>query len=337
MSIQASEIVWRRSTDMSDAGTGGGKMTATAIATAVKNNIWPDVPQAERVAGSTKYRKIFIHIANDDDIPLIDGRVFVETPTPGDDNVVIFEGTQTDVASSITGSERKYGGGPLNSTVSAGATEIQVAIDVAVNGEASSLALIQNGDLIRISDKASVSAGSGNEEFATVSGAPSYSGDVAIVTLAAPLTNGYSSANTRISSVLEVGDIEATYASLIVTSGSGTYDDSTYPIAVDHIGGVEATWTLQFTSATAFNILKDGVNVGSGNISSDVQPTNSSFSKPYFVMQSEGFGGTYTNGDTITFVTHPASIPIWYRRKVPPNAASLSGDKVIIGVSGQSA
>jgi hypothetical protein len=336
MSIVASEIVWRTSVEMSDAGTNGGKMTATAIANAVKNNLWPDVPQSERTAGSLKYRKAHIHIANDADLTLVQARVFVETATPGDDSVVIFAGTHTNTQSSITGSERKYGGGQLNTNATASDTSIEVAVDTASDESAASLALFQNGDLIRISDKTSVDDVGGAEEYATISGVPSYGGNVVTIPLASGIQNSYSSANTRVSSVYEVGDVAASYVSFAVTSAGGTYDDTTYPMAVDHIGGVEANWSLTFTNATTFNIFKDAVNIGSGNVSADVQPTNTDFSKPYFVLDSAGFGGTFQAGDTITFTTHPASIPLWYRRKVPAGASSLSGNKVIIGVDGQS-
>jgi len=337
MSIVASEIVWRTSVEMSDAGTNGGKMTATAIPTGVKNNIWPDVPQSERTAGSIKYRKVHVHIANDADLELVQARVFVETYTPGDDNVILFAGTHTDTQSGI-GSPRYYGGGQLNADVSAAATSIDVAVDVATASEASTLNMFQNGDLIRISDKTDVDDVGGNEEYATISGAPSYAGDIATITLTAGLANGYTGTATRVSSVYEAGDISGSVASFSVTSGlSGTYDDTTYPVAVDSIGGVEANWTLEFTSATNFTVKKDAVSVGAGTVSGDVQPTNSDFSKPYFVMQFEGFGGTFQSGDTITFTTHPASIPLWYRRKVPAGAASLSGNKIIVAVDGQSA
>ncbi len=336
MSIVGSELVWRTSAEMSDAGTNGGKMTATAIADAVKNNVWPDVPQAERTAGSLKYRKVHIHIANDEDLTLVQSRVFVETSTPGDDSVVFFAGTFTDLQSGITGSERKFGGGALNSDVSAGGSIIEVAVDTASDESATSLAMFQDGDLIRISNKVDVDS-AGDEEYHTISGAPVYAADVATITLVGTLGASYTAANTRVSSVYEAGDVAASYVSFSVTSASGSYDDSTYPLVIDHIGGVEANWSLTFTSATDFDIFRDGSNIGSGNITSNVQPTNTNFSKPYFVMDWNGFGGTFQSGDTVTFTTHPAAIPLWYRRKVPAGAASLSGNKIIIGIDGQSA
>lgn len=332
MSIQASEMIWRYPAERSDVGTNGGRMTKNIIANAVKNNIWPDIPQSERDAGSTKYRKAFIHIANDDDLELVRPRVFVETPSPGDDSVTIFPGSFVDTQSGITGSEDQYGCGQLDSDVLASAS----SIDVMTEGAA--LDIFRDGDLIRISDKATVS-GAGNEEYHTISGAPSYNGDVATITLVGTLANGFSASNTRVASVYQGTDpLVAAYSSFVVTTaGSGDFDDTTYPVLLDHKGSVYQSWTLTWTSATEFNIVGDTLGlVGTGITSSTVQPNNPDFSKPYFVMNNAGFSGVWAASDTITFDTSPCAIPIWYKRIIPALANSLSGDKVIVGIDGES-
>ena len=79
MSIVAAELIWRKPLEVSDAGSNGGRMGSAVATGGVKNNVWPDVPQAERAAGSIKYRKTFIHVANDADLALIDPKVFVES------------------------------------------------------------------------------------------------------------------------------------------------------------------------------------------------------------------------------------------------------------------
>lgn len=331
MSIAPNEIIWRASAQMNDSASNGGRMTATAIPSAVKNNVWPDVPQSERVAGSTKYRKVFIHVANDDDLALQFPRVFVETQSPGEDSVSIFLGTQTNQQSAITGSERTYGCGNLDANVSIGGSQITVATEGAAYNH------FQDGDLIRISDKPTVD-GAGNVQYVTISGAPSYAGAVATIDLAQPLDYNFVAANTRVASVLEPGDVKADYDNLLATTvGNGDYDDTSYPVELDSIGTVEQTITLSFTSATNFNVTSDVLgSMGTGNTSSDLQPTNTDFAKPYFILRSDGFTGTWASGDTLVFQTHPAAIPVWYKRVVPAGAASLSADKVIVGVDGQS-
>jgi hypothetical protein len=330
MSIVAAELVWRKPAEVSDAGTNGGRMTATAITTAVKNNIFPDVPQSERTAGSTKYRKVFIHVANDADLTLVSPKVFVESKTPGDDNVTFITATQRNTQSAITGSEQKYGAGLLNSNVSAGANSMSVLVEDAALG------IFVNNMKIRISDKADIGA-SGNEEYVTISGSASYVGNVATFSFTPVLANGYSATVTKVASVYEPGDIACVVANW-TESGAGTYNEGTYPVECDSIATIEQDWTLTFTSATAFTVSGDQVgSVGSGNVSSDFSPINGNFSKPYFTLRSAGFGGTWANGNTITFRTSPASIPLWYRRVVPAGASSLSGNSVIVAVDGESA
>jgi len=61
------------------------------------------------------------------------------------------------------------------------------------------------------------------------------------------------------------------------------------------------------------------------------------FTKPYFTIPAAAWGGTWANGETVTFITHPASIPIWEKRVIPAGANSLAGNKRIIVVRGESA
>jgi len=56
MAITASDIVHLES---EDAASTGGAITASSITSGVKNNVWADVSDAERVAGGTLYRKTF--------------------------------------------------------------------------------------------------------------------------------------------------------------------------------------------------------------------------------------------------------------------------------------
>jgi len=330
MSIIAAELVWRKPTEVSDAGTNGGRMTHLPITSGVKNNIFPDVPQSERTAGSTKYRKVFIHVANDADLTLVAPKVFVESRTPGDDNVTFFVGTQRNQQSALTDSEQRYGAGQLNGNVSPSGTVITVAVEDAA------LDFLKSGMKVRISDKASIN-GSGNEEYVTITGAPGYVGNVATCNLTTGLVNGYSASTTKVASVYEPGDIAPVIANW-TENGTGTYNEATYPVLGDNIATIEQDWTITFTSATAFNISGDVLGmIGTGNVGSDAAPSNPNYSKPYFTLRSAGWGGTWASPNTITFRTSPAAIPLWYRRVVPAGANSLSGNSVIVAVDGESA
>ena len=342
MTILASELKFYRAAVSSDQTSNGGRMSATEVATGVKNNLWPDVPQSERLSGSTKYRKAFLKVASAENLALIDARIFVETPTPGGDRVLFFAGTQTDTQAAITGAERYYGAGQLNANVSSGATSI------VVNTEGGSAdAAFANGDLIRISDKTTVDAVSGNAEFIRLAAtnAVSWNGTNATLTFAAgqTLTNSYVAASTRVASVWEAGTVRGSVDTWSVSSAAGTYDgwsgtgNQPTIVTTNAIGSIEQTWTLTFTSASAFTCVGETVgSVGAGSTTANFTPNNADFSQPYFTLPLSGWGGTWASGDIITFKTHPAAVALWQKRIIPPGTGSLSGDKVVIGVSGES-
>jgi hypothetical protein len=331
MAVQDNEIKWYKAAVMASGASNGGRMSAVESVSLTKNNVWPDIDQAERAVGSTKYRKTFIKTDNSANDGLVNPKAFIETPSPGDDSVMIFAGTQTDTESALTGSERTYGAGILNVGVSAGAT----SIDVTTEGAA--FLHFQDGDEIRISDQATVLA-AGSYEYATISGAPTYVGDVATITLASPLANTYTDTVTRVASILALADIKAAFDTFGVTSASGTYDSVTEPVLLDGISAVDDTWTLTFTSGTAFNIVGTATGAaGSGSIGTATAPNNPDFGAPYFTLASAGFGGTFLSGDTIIFHTTPAGAAVWEKRVVPIGAASLAGNKRIIGLLAETA
>ncbi len=332
MSIVSSELIWRKPSEISDSATNGGRMTATVAPSGVKNNMLPDVSQAERAAGSTKYRKAFIHVANDSDLALIDPKVFIAQPTAGDDRVLVFPGTQIDTQSSITGSEQLYGAGTLNGNASLSAVSCTVLVEAAAD------AIFKSGMTVRISDKQTVD-GVGNEQYLVLSADATYAGNVATLAFATtPLAYAFNiSSPTYVSSCIKPGSIACGVTGWVETSVGGIYDEATYPVLTDSIGTVQQTWTVTFTSGSAYTVSGDTLGVvGSGNTSSNFVPSNPAFSKPYFTLRNAGWSGSWISGNTIVFTTTPAATPVWYKRIVPAGANSLSGNKVIVAVDGES-
>lgn len=335
MTILASELKFYKSATVNDTTANGGVMATNEITDNLKNNLWPDVPAAERTAGSVKYRKIFLKVANDDDLTFYTPLLFVETPTPGGDRVVIHGGTQTNTRNDLTGTERLYGNGRLNANLQVGATSLTVATELGAD------LIFQNGDLIRISDKTSVDDPNGNEEFIRLaaSNAVSWNGDLATLTLESgkSVANAYQATTTRVASCIETSDIKTSFDNWTESSSAGTYNEATYPPLLDNISGIEETWTLTFSTATTFTCSGSLVgSVGSGTTTGDFAPNNPTYSKPYFTLRSAGWGGTWATNDTLALRTHPAATAIWEKRIVPAGCASLTGNKVVIGVSGES-
>lgn len=320
MSIVSSEIKAYRSSTVSDAGSNGGRLSSTEIVSGQAAGLFPNVTPAERASGLTRYRKFFMKVANDADIPMSSPKFWQDKNTVGDDKVVWFPATQRDTQSAITGSERKYGCGVLQTTVIAAAASVVVTV------EDGAVILFVNGDTIRISDKVNL-AGAGNEEYVTISGVPSVVGNNVTITFTPALTLGFISGSTRVASVYQPATIVSSFDNFSVTSTAGTYNSGTYPVVTDSIGTVEQTWTLTFSSATAYAISGDTIgSVGTGNVSGGASPTNSDFAKPYFTLAAAGFGGTYVNGNTIVFQTHPAALAVWAKQIVPVAAGVASSN-----------
>ncbi|WP_130471748.1 hypothetical protein [Candidatus Magnetaquicoccus inordinatus] len=342
MAIQASEIKWYKSLVVNDGASNGGVLSADECIDGVKNNVWPDVSQAERLAGSVKYRKTFIKIANADNLALLDPCIFIESATPGDDSIVLLAGTQTDTQNEAVAYNRFYGAARLDVDATVGDQVLLVNVESG-NGLGGH-EIFRNGDLIRVADKGSVDAVGGNAEFVRLasSNAVSWNGTQATLHLAAgvSLSNSYGAANTKVASVLETDDIEAMVSGWSESTVSGSFDEVNTPLLLDHIGTVEQQWTLTFTSSTQFNCHGHTLGlVGSGALGGAAfAPLNADFNRPYFTLATTTppWGGTWQAGESIQFTTHPAAVAVWEKRTVPAGANSFSGNKVIVAITGES-
>ena len=332
MSILSTELKAYRAQNHNDASTNGGTLSGVEIVSGVKNNVWPDAPQAELDSGSTKWRKIFLKVDNSENIDLQNAKAYIENFTPGQDRVLCFPGTASDIQSDIA-SPRLFGAGQLNADV------IATATTVIVNVEDGTDVIFQDGDLIRISDKTDIDDGTGTSEFATISGVPNYTVNIATLTLVAGLTNAYVAVNTRVASVIDGGTVGTTNTTPVVVSGGGTVDDAN--MVVENIGAVDDDWTLTFTSSTNFNITRANPGAGddslTGTTASITAPVNQVTGTPYFTMQTTFFSGSFDTPDTIDFTTTSATLPVWEQRDIPIGASSLTANSVKLVLQGESA
>lgn len=332
MSLVTTDIIFRRALAQDDTGTNGGRMAATALADGVKNALFSDVRQAERLAGSERWRKLFIHFAPSDLSQALDVRVIPYSPTPAGDSVVVYAGTQTDTQSVLTGSlpVRAYGVALLGSIVLAGQSALTVTL------EPGAPAIFSAGDAVYLTDKTSLSASAGAEEYATVASVGAASGGSQVVTLSAPIVNGYG-AGARLASVMQVGDVLPTLSGAAVVSATGgTLNASAvtlYPRST-----VADTWTLTFTSASAFNAVGQvSGSVGSGTVGGGFGPNNTNFGGSYFTLGAGALAGVWAVGNTVQFTTSPASIPLWLRRTVPANTMTFASNNFTLAVDLESA
>jgi hypothetical protein len=333
MPILDNEILWRPAQLVSDTipAQNGGRMAMSMLVSGVKNNLFPDVSQSERLAGGVKWRKAFIHINSLQDVALLNARVFLDALTPAGDFVTLHPGTATDTEDQVA--SRAYGIGTLDQPVAAGSFQILVACED--NAGYATLQPFQAGDLLRISDRPST-GGAGNEEWATI-GAVSYGVGFATIDLLGPLVNNFAVQNTLVSSIWSPGNIAGNWSNFTV-SGTGTFDTATVGnLIVHNKGAIEQDWTLVFT----VNYVVSGNLLGQlstpGSRVADYAPINPATGTPYFTLKAIGWGGTSQINDVVSFRTSPAAIPLWYRREVPAGTFSLANDFASVAVHGESA
>jgi len=299
-----------------------GRLSSSQVVHDVKNAAYADISEAQLTAGVTVNEKLHFKIANDADTQAVNAKTFIADYTPGGGRAVIIAGTQRNVAADLTGSERNYGATRLVADITAGDTSFSV--DAEPDNGAN--IIIQAGDQIRISNGT-------EKEFATIDTAV-WTVDRCAITTTTALENNYLSATpTTISSCIYSSTLECSTDNWVESSASGTYDESTYPVANDNLGGIEETWTLTFTSATDFSMVGDTVgSVGSGSVAGDFSPSNADFAKPYFSLLAAGWSGTWATNDTIVFQTHPATQPFFCDLIIDPGTSDYSIDNIQFGL-----
>lgn len=316
MAIVGNELKCYQSAVVNDTASNGGRISTTLITSGVSNSWWPNITPAQLTSGATQYRKSFVRVDNANNDVGYNLRVGLFRPTPGDDRLYLFAGTQTDIQSSIS-SPNLYGCGKLDTSVLAGATSIDVLV------EHGATSIFRNGGLIRISDETSVGT-DGNAEYKVISGTPSVAGDVVTIGLTTALSNDYSNTNTYVSSMIEQATVTGDTTGKVVTSTAGTFDEES--MTVGNLGSIYQVVTFTFTSATAFNVTSDEVTFSpaSGVISSTYAPTHVAVGASYFSVPSACWGGTFANGDTVVITTIPPALPIWEQRVIPAGASAIS-------------
>ena len=300
-----------KSTTVDETSSNGGPQSWTQIVSGLAENLFPALTEAEQTAGGTWYRKLFRRAQSSTDAPGYSTYTFVKAPTDADDILVFFVADDDWTQGDVTGSERVYGAGSLESDVSSGTTIVVTVEDW------SSYEIFADTDKIVLWDGT-------KERIYTVSGAPSPSGDDITLTLSTAISESWSASNTYVASMYSGGTVEPTIDNVVETTSAGTWDESA--IVPHSVGSYEGTVTLTFTSATAFDADIDGTSIGSGNVSSDFEPVNSDTSTKYFTIPSSSWGGTWASAETVEFDLHPPVLIFALLRYVPAGVSPEAGN-----------
>jgi len=326
MALTAADIKVYKAANNSDTSSNGGAITTNEVVDVV-GALFPNVDNAERLSGSTKWRKMFFKVVSNNNTALIAARVYQDVDTQGEDIILMVKGTNTDTQSSILTNNKLYASVNLDTSVVAGSNTIAVNIPSFTNN------WFEIGNTIRISDKLATDS-VGNEEFLLITGI-AINGSVITLTLSDVLVNSYVASVTRVMNVIELGDVVASANNLVKTSSAGLFNIS--KVSCTNLSTVDASWTLTFTNSTTFNITSSllGSAVVGNNVT-NASVINPITSLPYFSIDSSAFSGTFVSGDIISFNTVAAIIPIWLKRIIPVGAAPVAINKSFFILDGGS-
>jgi hypothetical protein len=143
-----------------------------------------------------------------------------------------------------------------------------------------------------------------------------WSSNVATIELQEQVPYNFVVADTFAGVCISIGDLIPSISDVIITSASGTFDDT--KATVNNAGTEYDTFTIEFTDATNFNVTGARLGVlSAGDINSTYSPTNPKTSQPYFTIDVSAWGGTWAASDTVVFTTNPAHKAVWWKEVVP--------------------
>lgn len=167
------------------------------------------------------------------------------------------------------------------------------------------------------------------------------------ISLSAPTNHAYP-LGSYVSCALLCGDMGARVTSLfdqatwsgvwsderIGADATATYNDLDYPVEVRNDGAVTERWRINFTSATAFQVIGENLGViATGDTSTDLSPVNTLTGQPYFTLRAAGWGLGWAAGNQLRFNTIGANAPIWIARTILAGA-TLDGDSFDVEMRG---
>ncbi|MDW3682931.1 hypothetical protein RA280_14475 [Cupriavidus sp. CV2] len=169
------------------------------------------------------------------------------------------------------------------------------------------------------------------------------------LTLSRQLSHTYPANETRVSSALIMGDLQArmslsftqtTWASLFADAPSGgspssTFNFTTFPLLLTDKGAIQERWAIVFTDNQNYRVIGESVGqITTGSINADCAPLNPNNGLPYFTLKSAGWGGGWAAGNVLRFNTAAANYPLWLARTVLQSSASGASDAFRLQIRG---
>lgn len=170
-----------------------------------------------------------------------------------------------------------------------------------------------------------------------------------VVTLSSPLKRAYSSATARLSSVLELGDLQSHVPIIFdqkVWNGeyldavngdpaAGTYNHAAYPVETTNNGAEAERWVIHWldtnNGANLVEIIGERVgNLGQFDFNADLSPINPQSGVPWFILRAAGRGAGWIPGNILRINTKPGAAHAVAVRCVGMGAQDLEHDQTTL-------
>ena len=172
-------------------------------------------------------------------------------------------------------------------------------------------------------------------------------GDISVTT---PISRDYTTANTYVSSVMPIGDLQSRVYNLFTQEswtgewsndriGNGIlaqYNDVDHPIEVINKNATQERWAIIFESENTVQIVGEHLGVLATGVSilNDVAyPQDGS---PYWTIRKEGWGSGWQIGHVVRFNTNAANYPVYFVRATMQGDATEAQDSYSVALRGDS-
>ena len=251
MAVESTDLVLHKAATNDDTGSNGGKENfSNTIVSATLNNLFPNVTNSERIAGKTRYRKMFLRNNDANDLKFELTKFWIDCLSSAADRFLMVLGNYSDAQSDAI----NYDGGETWSGTLTGSLSVGDAVTGATSGATGTILAI-SGSSVRILVLSVTQFSTGEKveldasNYFTVSGSGSYRDgylgtgrlNSAITTGGASLTVDFNT--TDMKGVLRIG------ASILITDKE-TVDDSGHNsewVTIDTITWAGAIATIGIT------------------------------------------------------------------------------------------
>lgn len=165
------------------------------------------------------------------------------------------------------------------------------------------------------------------------------------------LTHDYVAADSYISSVLGIGDLQSRVYNefeqktwygdwldgLVGDAPTASYDFINYPISVTNKNSIEERFAIIFEGTQLVKVVGEHLGVIlQTSITGDIAPINPNTGEAYFVISAAGWGSGWAAGNVVRFNMNAANYPLWFIRTTLQGPATEPEDQYTVQLRGDS-